>query len=146
MPLSAFPKTFGLRELKKGFFPHLFNTPANQEYVGPLPAAEYYMPEGMKVDIRQEFDTWYAKQVAHQASTGELFHSQHKLKAYCRADVSLLKEFQSHAAFDPFKQMTVAWLAISISVCIASLQTPLRPNPSWGGEAVSTVLRSPWNG
>ena len=23
MPLSAFPKTFGLTELKKGFFPHL---------------------------------------------------------------------------------------------------------------------------
>ena len=38
MPLSAFPKTFGLRELKKGFFPHLFNSPANQEYVGILHA------------------------------------------------------------------------------------------------------------
>lgn len=25
--LSAFPKTFGLTELKKGYFPHLFNTP-----------------------------------------------------------------------------------------------------------------------
>src|SRR6266576_6984669 len=25
-PLSAFPKTFGLTELKKGYFPHLFNT------------------------------------------------------------------------------------------------------------------------
>ena len=27
MPLSAFPKTFGLIELKKGYFPHFFNTP-----------------------------------------------------------------------------------------------------------------------
>ena len=27
MPLSDFPKTFGLTELKKGHFPHLFNTP-----------------------------------------------------------------------------------------------------------------------
>ena len=30
MPLSAFPKTFGLTELKKGYFPHLFNTLSNQ--------------------------------------------------------------------------------------------------------------------
>ena len=37
MPLSAFPKTFGLTELKKGYFAHLFNTRANQHYVGPLP-------------------------------------------------------------------------------------------------------------
>ena len=63
MPLSAFPKTFGLLELKKGFFPHLFNTPTNQEYVGPIPAAEYYMPDGMALSTRQEFDTWYAEQV-----------------------------------------------------------------------------------
>ena len=36
-PLSAFPKTFGLKELKKGYFPHFFNTPENQSYVGPIP-------------------------------------------------------------------------------------------------------------
>ena len=41
MPLSAFPKTFGLREPKKGFFPHLLNMPDNQTYHDPLPAAEY---------------------------------------------------------------------------------------------------------
>ena len=35
MPLSAFPKTFGLRKLKKGFFPHLFNTPENQSSPTP---------------------------------------------------------------------------------------------------------------
>ena len=27
--LETFPKTFGLKELKKGYFPHLFNTPEN---------------------------------------------------------------------------------------------------------------------
>ena len=42
MPLSTFPKTFGLTELKKGHFPHLFNTPANQEYVGSIPAKHFY--------------------------------------------------------------------------------------------------------
>ena len=35
MPLSAFLKTFGLTELKKGFFCHFSNTRANQNYVPP---------------------------------------------------------------------------------------------------------------
>jgi len=45
MPLSAFPKTFGLTELKKEYFPHKFNLPEHQNYVGPVPALDYYMPE-----------------------------------------------------------------------------------------------------
>ena len=31
-------------ELKKGYFPHLFNTPEKQNYVGRIPAKDYYMP------------------------------------------------------------------------------------------------------
>ena len=49
MSLSHFPKTFGLHELKKGWFPHLFNTPENQSYVGPTPDKSFYMPEGMSI-------------------------------------------------------------------------------------------------
>ena len=30
--LASFPKTFGLKELKKGYFPHYFNKPCNQDY------------------------------------------------------------------------------------------------------------------
>ena len=33
MPLSQLPKTFGLTELAKGYFPHFFNSEANQHYV-----------------------------------------------------------------------------------------------------------------
>jgi len=47
MPLSAFPKTFGLTELKKGYFPHKFNIPDHQSYVAAIPALDYYMPETM---------------------------------------------------------------------------------------------------
>jgi len=47
MPLSAFPKTFGLTELRKGYFPHKFNISENQAYVGPVPAIDYYMAETM---------------------------------------------------------------------------------------------------
>ena len=42
MKLAAFPKTFGLTELQKGYFPYFFNRAENQEYVGPLPDAKYY--------------------------------------------------------------------------------------------------------
>ncbi|CAH0547087.1 unnamed protein product [Brassicogethes aeneus] len=41
MSLSALLKAFGLKTLKKGYFPHLFNTLKNQNYVGPPPALEY---------------------------------------------------------------------------------------------------------
>ena len=37
MPLASFSSTFNLTELKKGFFPHLFNTPDHQQYVGRIP-------------------------------------------------------------------------------------------------------------
>jgi len=36
-PLSAFPKTFVLNELKKGYIPYYFNTSENQNCVGPIP-------------------------------------------------------------------------------------------------------------
>ena len=34
--LATFPKTFGFSELKKGYFPHYFNTLENQQYIGPI--------------------------------------------------------------------------------------------------------------
>jgi hypothetical protein len=33
MPLSKFPKTFGFTELNKGYFPHHFKTPENQNKI-----------------------------------------------------------------------------------------------------------------
>jgi hypothetical protein len=41
-PLKNFPKTFGLKELKKGYFPHFFNTTENQNYIGKIPDTKYY--------------------------------------------------------------------------------------------------------
>ena len=55
MRLANFPKTFGIAELEKGFFPHFFNRAENQSYVGPLPDAMYYDPEGMNPGDREKF-------------------------------------------------------------------------------------------
>ena len=48
MKLANFPKTFGMTELAKGYFPHLFNTAMNQTYIGPIPPKAFYYPEILK--------------------------------------------------------------------------------------------------
>ena len=46
--LSELPKMFGLEELKKGYFPHLFNGKENQSVVlNHLPDVHYYNPDAM---------------------------------------------------------------------------------------------------
>ena len=112
MPLSAFPKTFGLTELKKGYFPHKFNLPENQWYVGPVPAIDYYMPESMAPDARQEFEKWHKDQRDKEI----VFDFQQELVAYCESDVRLLKEgcltfkrlFEAKTSFNPFDHITIA--------------------------------------
>jgi hypothetical protein len=48
MPLAAMPKTFDEKELRKGYFPHFFNTIANIDYKGPLPDPSFYGADSMK--------------------------------------------------------------------------------------------------
>ena len=56
MRLASFPDTFGLTEIKKkGYFPHLANTLANQRYVGSYFPAETYNPGQMSEKDRNEF-------------------------------------------------------------------------------------------
>ena len=47
MPLSRFSDIFNIPHTK-GTFPHVFNVSGNYNYVGPLPALQYYDPDGMK--------------------------------------------------------------------------------------------------
>ena len=112
MPLSAFPKTFGLTELCKGYFPHKFNHPDHQTYVGPVPALDYYMPETMSLEGRQAFETWHQE----QRDQGVVFHFQQELLNYCKSDVRLLKQgcltfkrlFEDLTGFNPFDHVTIA--------------------------------------
>ena len=60
MRLANLPKTFGIEELKKGHFPHLFNKEKNENYVGPIPPTPYYSPNGMNPKDREAFMTWHA--------------------------------------------------------------------------------------
>jgi hypothetical protein len=60
--LAKFGKAFGLTELKKGYFPHKFNIPENQSYIGTIPAKDYFSPEFMGFKDREEFEAMHAKQ------------------------------------------------------------------------------------
>ena len=62
MALSDFTVAFGLEELKKGFFPHFFNTREHQEYMGPVPAQDYYDPAGMNPKRKEAFEAWHQAQ------------------------------------------------------------------------------------
>ena len=108
MPLSSFPSNFNLIELKKGFFPHSFNTPSNQDYRGPIPALHYYDPDGMSPAKKAELEQWHADQVRNNV----VFDFQQELEDYCKSDVDILqegceafcKEFERKAGFNPFEK------------------------------------------
>jgi hypothetical protein len=87
MPLSAFPKTFGLHELAKGWFPFWANTEEFQHYVGPYLPLEYYKPGSMKPDHRDQFLTWYHEQV----NANKIFDFQKEMETYCISDVDILR-------------------------------------------------------
>ena len=59
MKLSKFPECFDLTEMKKGYFPHLFNKKENEHYVGSYPSPEHYGIDFMSLKQRSEFDKWY---------------------------------------------------------------------------------------
>ena len=88
MPLAKFPKTFGLDELCKGYFPHYFNKDENQEYVGPLPCQEDYGANTMKPEAREKFLTWYQEKLENNY----VFDFQKEILAYCRSDVDIMAE------------------------------------------------------
>ena len=112
-PLAAFPATFGISELQKGFFPHLFNTLDNQDYEGDIPAIEFYDTDGMSEKTKTEFLQWHAERVAENYN----FNLKNEMKEYCISDIKLLNtgctkfqtEFAGHADFNPMEKcITIA--------------------------------------
>ena len=115
MPLANMPKTFGIEELQKGYFPHFFNTTKNQAYTGPLPDVKYYGPDSMSCAKRQEFLKWYES----EKSKNKEFIMAEQLHAYCVSDVDILRKccmrFQ-----DLFFQATNGVIPFEKSITISS--------------------------
>jgi hypothetical protein len=82
--LDKFPSTFDIPEMKKGFYPHLFNKPANADYVGPYPDESYYGTQYFSITKKAEFDEFY------QRVRQDTFDNRKELHDYCVSDVEIL--------------------------------------------------------
>ena len=86
MKLSKLPKAFGLKELKKGWFPHFFNTRENQEYLGPYPDPKYYGCNFMGNEEREECLAWL------KSKENCVFDFKKEMLDYCQSDVDILRQ------------------------------------------------------
>lgn len=142
MPLSAFPKTFGISMLK-GYYPHMFNTWTNKHYRGSMPGIETFLPQKMSQKARSSFEKWYEKRseefpVEEAVMYGTwlgikgydvpdelpVWDNEYELGKYCHDDVKILR--QGCLAFrqiildatdgqhDPFSAATIAGSAMSV--------------------------------
>ena len=143
-PLAAFSSTFEIEETKKGYFPHAFNTPQNQRYVGGIPPKSFYDPDGMKPKAKAAFEAWYDEQT-------DQFNLQNELEAYCKSDVKLLKagceafvkQFKQEADFNPFERCATIASACnlywrrSIEEGTDAALIAVRPLQGWHGAQVN---------
>ena len=128
MPLKAFPKTFGLDELKKGYFPHYFNKECNKNYIGDIPSKKHYGYNQMKPGERDNFLKWYEECV----NNNYVFDFKKEITEYCRSDVDILKrsmikfreDFIKLENIDPLKYIIIA------SVCMSIYRANYMPNES----------------
>lgn len=94
MKLSDLVKAFGLdrdstfarNNLRKGYFPHLFNSLENAEYEGRLPEPRYYGVDSMSTRERENFFEWY-----NENSATYVFKMKQEIVEYCRLDVEILR-------------------------------------------------------
>lgn len=85
--LADMPKSFGEKELAKGYFPHLFNRKENQELTLPdLPDVQFYTPANMQPEARKDFLKWY------DGNKNNPFDFQNEILRYCRSDVYILRK------------------------------------------------------
>jgi hypothetical protein len=85
MALGNLPAAFGFENLSKGYWPHFFNTPDNQNVIlDKLPDREFYGPDSMSLDGRKAFLEWY------QEHENDFFNFQEEIKKYCLSDVLIL--------------------------------------------------------
>jgi hypothetical protein len=87
--------------LRKGHFPHGFNTPENQDYVGPLPAVEYF--DGL-FGSRTRLERLKLREWWNLENEKGDWDFKKELLAYCRNDVLVLYHLVS-VADETFREM-----------------------------------------
>ena len=86
-PLHKLSATYNI-DTKKGFFPHHFNRPGNQNYVGEVPSEDTYGIKSMDADTyNKKFKPWN-----DEVKSKPNWDFKHEMTSYCKADVELLSE------------------------------------------------------
>ena len=83
--MEKFTKTFDLKELKKGFFTHLFNKPENQNYIDVISDKCFFGSDYFSVSKKEDLEKWY------EANKNVLYNFKNEIISYCMSDVKLLK-------------------------------------------------------
>ena len=96
---------------KKDFFHICLITKKNENYIGRYPDAQFYSPDTMSKEERNEFFQWYSEVCINE------FNLKIELKKYCIQDVSILRQacmkfrkiFLQAGKVDPFTEsITIA--------------------------------------
>ncbi|KAG2468615.1 DPOM polymerase, partial [Polypterus senegalus] len=115
MKLRAMPKAFGFK-MSRGYFPHYFNTPVNENYCGPVPSIQSYGQRHLVGEESSCFLKWHKI----RRSTGFNFLSE--MKQYCKNSVDMLLQaflcfrnvFSDGKDIDPFKFKNIGNAAMAL--------------------------------
>lgn len=115
--LRDFPKTFGIREQTKGYFPYRFLNADTIDYVGKIPL-EYYDFQHMRDKENRDALAWYNENKDREWNVRQMMID------YCVSDVRLLKEgcnkfremylSMTENRIDPFMCVTIASVCMKI--------------------------------
>lgn len=87
--LSTLLEAFDLPpEQKKGYFPHLFYTLENQNYISLIPDKKFYCPDTMFEKTYDDFENWHNEQM----NQTYVFYFAKELVDYCIFDVEILTQ------------------------------------------------------
>ena len=132
MPLDNLPKCFALKEMKKGYFPHLYNIQEMNNLEGfkflqHLPPLQYYDVDKMNIEKCEKFLIWY------ENNKHKCFDFYQELLKYCRSDVEILlnacwkfrklymESMGPDNPIDPFDYITIA------SLCMGTFRAKFLP-------------------
>ena len=82
------PKTFGLTGIQKGYYPYLFLTEENLDYLGEIPDLSFFCPDSMHTEERSDLISWHSE----RKNENFVFDNRHMLITYCFQDVEILRK------------------------------------------------------
>ncbi|XP_055389326.1 uncharacterized protein LOC129618545 [Condylostylus longicornis] len=89
IPLSKFTSAFGLDKNEvKGYYPYLFNTKANYNYVGEIPSTEMFALNNFNSHELEKFYLWYN----NLKKSNYVYNNREELIKYCIQDVNVLRQ------------------------------------------------------